>query len=187
MKLIKDVTKDPLPYHINITIRCERGQERAIDQLLETINPIDPGKDYDISIKPKKKKRSLRANAYYQELSHAVAEEKGIPHAEYHNRALAEMGIADLIDGKVFWAFLPDTDWWLHTVLGEAHFCPTEDCEEVNGVSYRWFYKVKGSKQYNTKEMSVLIDYVVQDAKEMGIETLTPNELAELKQKWGCG
>ncbi|MCB6475568.1 hypothetical protein LI171_04860 [Emergencia timonensis] len=184
---IKSIYPELLYDGAKLIITFAKGENRAVGKLYESIGGIDPGKDYDISIKPRKKKRSLRANAYYQELSHAVAEEKGIPHAEYHNRALAEIGIADLIDGKVFWAFLPDTDWWLHTVLGEAHFCPTEDCEEVNGVSYRWFYKVKGSKRYNTKEMSVLIDYVIQDAKEMGIETLTPNELAEMKQKWGCG
>lgn len=43
-----------------------------------------------------------------------------------------------------------------------------------------------GSSQYNTKQMSRLIDLVVQDAKELGIETLTPAELARMKQDWRC-
>ena len=44
-------------------------------------------------------------------------------------------------------------------------------------VAYRVFI---GSSQYDTREMSVLIDGVVQEAKELGIETLTPLELAEI-------
>lgn len=42
-----------------------------------------------------------------------------------------------------------------------------------------------GSSRYNSKQMSRLIDYIVYDAKELGIETATPNEIAELKSLWG--
>ena len=41
-----------------------------------------------------------------------------------------------------------------------------------------------GSSEYNTQEMSVLIDGIVQEAKQLGIETLTPMELARLKDEW---
>ena len=48
------------------------------------------------------------------------------------------------------------------------------------------FYKIyRGSHTYDTKEMSVLIDGTVADAKELGIETVTPTELAEMKERWG--
>ena len=32
--------------------------------------------------------------------------------------------------------------------------------------------------------MARLIDEVIYEAKEMGIETMTPDQIAELKQKW---
>jgi hypothetical protein len=35
--------------------------------------------------------------------------------------------------------------------------------------------------------MSRLIDMVVDDAKSVGVETLTPVELARLKEDWGRG
>ena len=41
------------------------------------------------------------------------------------------------------------------------------------------------SRFYDTREMSVLIDGVVDECKAQGIDTLTPAEISELKQKWG--
>lgn len=46
----------------------------------------------------------------------------------------------------------------------------------------------KGSSKYNTKEMSRLINGVLEDCREAGIpegDLLTPDEKEELKQKWG--
>ena len=45
----------------------------------------------------------------------------------------------------------------------------------------RFYY---GSSSYNKKQMSRLIDNVVQDCKEQGIETRTPEQLAELVSLW---
>lgn len=47
----------------------------------------------------------------------------------------------------------------------------------------RFYY---GSSRYNQKQMSRLIDCIVEECKQQGIETMTPNELEELKQKWGA-
>lgn len=41
-----------------------------------------------------------------------------------------------------------------------------------------------GSSCYDTKQMSSLIDHLVQDCKALGIETLTPQELARMKEEW---
>jgi hypothetical protein len=48
------------------------------------------------------------------------------------------------------------------------------------------FYKIyRGSHTYDTKEMSLLIDGTVADAKELGIETATPDEIRQMKERWG--
>ena len=49
------------------------------------------------------------------------------------------------------------------------------------GIQLQCFF---GSSAYDTKEMSVLIDGVVQECKELEIETMTPEELSILKSKW---
>lgn len=41
-----------------------------------------------------------------------------------------------------------------------------------------------GSSTYNTKEMSILIDLLVQQAKDLDIETMTPEQLSILKDGW---
>ncbi len=43
---------------------------------------------------------------------------------------------------------------------------------------------IRGSHTYDNKEMSALIDGTVEDAKEMGIETLSPGEIERLKALW---
>ena len=53
-----------------------------------------------------------------------------------------------------------------------------------DGKAYRVYLLLRGSHTYNTEEMSILIDGTVQDAKEQGIETATPDELERMKQQW---
>lgn len=42
-----------------------------------------------------------------------------------------------------------------------------------------------GSSSYDTFEMSRLIDEIVAEAKDLGIETMPPEELERLIQSWG--
>lgn len=190
MKLIKDkekaITVDILPYHINLTIRLERDQIYQVQNLMESLQDINTDKDYEITIKPYRKGRSLNANKYYYALVNKCAEKQSITPTEYHNRNLAELGIPWRgSDNKVHWLLQVDDDFWLKQK--ESHFCPTDRTEERNGVVYRWFYLLKPSHLFDTKEMSRLIDGIVEDAKVLGIETLPPDTIEELKQKWGCG
>lgn len=189
MKLIKDVTREKLPYHINITIRCERGQERAIDQLLETINPIDTSKDYDISIKPTKRKRSKDANAYLWELIGKLAKVHKPPLSkeEVYINYVRDYGMYTIVPIKEDHI----DDWariWKSKNGKEGIGWVTEDMGECRNIpGYHNIISYYGSSCYNTKEMSILIDAVVRDCKEQDIETMTPNQILELKQKWGCG
>ncbi len=41
-----------------------------------------------------------------------------------------------------------------------------------------------GSSVYDSKEMAHLIDYIVSECKEQGIETLPPWEVERLKKEW---
>ena len=41
-----------------------------------------------------------------------------------------------------------------------------------------------GSSVYDTREMSLLLDEIVTQAKELGINTMTPNEVKQLKEQW---
>ena len=63
-------------------------------------------------------------------------------------------------------------------------------CEEtgesmLNGKLFKHYKVYKGSSEFDTREMSIFIDGVISEAKELGIQTMTPNEIARLKAMWG--
>ena len=54
----------------------------------------------------------------------------------------------------------------------------------VNGMTGHQLQVFYGSSTFNTKEMSVFIDGIVSECKELGIETLPEEELERMKAQW---
>lgn len=80
---------------------------------------------------------------------------------------------------------LPDTDSGARKA-DEAetyHIRPTSEVKVGNdGQMYRTYVMLRGSSTYNTAEMSVLIDGLVSECREQGIETLPPIELERMME-----
>ncbi len=61
------------------------------------------------------------------------------------------------------------------------HLKPTSQVKEgKGGAMYRTYMMLKGSSAYDTKEMSLLINGLVDECKVAGIETLSPKELERM-------
>ena len=131
-----------------------------------------------------RKKRSLDANAYYWVLLTQVAEALHISKTEAHNQMLSDYGQLDMDSGQVISVMIKDeVDWRKVTSL---HLRPTvQVVENSKGTLFRCFYVVRGSHTYDTAEMSHLINGLVSEAKEMGIETASPKELERMLELWG--
>lgn len=74
-----------------------------------------------------------------------------------------------------------DTGFWASRGIGWL----VDDlgpCRRTAG--YRNLQCWHGSSVYTTDEMSRLIDRIVEECKQQGIETLTPRELGEMKNAW---
>ena len=146
------------------------------------------GKELDVEIKVHRENRSLDANAYYWVLVGQLAEANHLSRTEMHNRLLAEYGTEKIgPDGALSWAVKPlSFDWTKsedeHYRFAEAFVNVTDDSGTTERAALYWV--LKGSHEYNTKEMSRLIDGTVSEAKEAGIETLTPDELEHMKLNW---
>lgn len=56
---------------------------------------------------------------------------------------------------------------------------------DVNGQKAVQLLCYFGSSTLDTKEFSVLLDGVISEAKELGIETLPPTEITRIKEQWG--
>ncbi len=142
---------------------------------------FDKDEPLDLDIKRPRKKRSLDANAYYWQLVGKLSEATHLSPTEVYRQHIKDVGgnykiIPAREDAVDEWIRL----WghnrlgWVCDILGPCANIPGY----VNVVSYY------GSSAYDSKQMSRLIDLVVQDCKAIGIETLTPAELARLKEDW---
>lgn len=135
---------------------------------------------YAVDIREHREKRSRNANNYLWQLLDQMAEALGRTKEDLYLHYVQMVGpYKDFTltedEAKTFsvaWSKL-GTGW------------PTEQVDytpDGEKVVIRAYY---GSSQYNTRQMSRLIDMVVQDAKDIGIETLTPQELERMKEAWG--
>lgn len=65
------------------------------------------------------------------------------------------------------------------------HARPTTEIKAgKDGETYRTYILLAGSSTYDTKEMSELINGLVSECKEQGIETLPPEELARMMAEY---
>ena len=134
---------------------------------------------------PHKEKRRLTQNSYYWKLLEMLTVKTHIPKAEIHNTNLRALGLIERMGDKPIYIMLEDTEEVeKKTLLAETyHLAPRRETKVgKDGKTYRWYVMLKGSSSMNVEEMSALVDLAVQDAIANGIEVLTPNELAHMRE-----
>ena len=137
-------------------------------------------KDLNIEIKQFREKRSLNANAYFHVLVDKIAAKLQTSHTEIHNWLISEYGV---LDDQINNVILDDDIPWRK--IEAIHLRPTTATRVMdNGKLYRVYLVMRGSHTYDTAEMSRLIDGTVEQAKDIGIETLTPDEIERMKSAW---
>lgn len=136
-------------------------------------------KNYVLEIKEQKKKRSLDANAYCWALLGELSKVLKIPSIELYKHFIGQIGSYTIVPIKTQAVAKFGELWrshgvgWLVDDLGES---------KLEG-----FHNLKcyhGSSSYDSKEMALLIDEIVEACKENGIETATGAELQRLKEDW---
>lgn len=157
--------------------------ERLITELIQAVKQ-DPKKLWDL--KEHKTKRTLSQNAYYWTLLGQVANALKMPHVELHNRMLRQAAPVEVYGGKVAFVVLPDTDETEEKALRSetVHLRPTQQTKVLaDGVRYRTYNLLRGSSDMTTEEMVALLDKLIIEAKQLGIETMRPQELAEMRRR----
>ena len=154
---------------------------QVLPRVLEHIGTLEAA-DYELSIKKVGKRRSLNANAYFHLLVGEIAEVMGIGLEQCKVNMNIEYGtIAKDENGKKIGFMLPQNV----DVNTLYKYTKWFDEREVNGVIFNCYIVFKETHTLDTKEMARLIDGTVQEAKQLGIETATPDELAQMKALWG--
>ena len=135
---------------------------------------------YDLAIKEHRKKRSLDANAYAWVLIGKLAAEMHLTPLEVYRQAIRGVG------GNCTIMCVQEKDvqqfrkCWESNGLG----WPCDDLGPSQVVGCRNLAAYHGSSTYDTRQMSRLIDNLVQDCKALDIETLPPEKLSLLLEGW---
>ena len=133
----------------------------------------------DIEAKKHRNKRSLDANAYCWVLCEKLAVKMNISKEEVYKQEIMMVGKSVIVPIKNEEVEYFKSAW---ENKGLGYICESLGNSKIQGYeNLRLYY---GSSSYNTKDMSRLIDSIVEDCKLQGIETATPEELARLKETW---
>lgn len=137
-----------------------------------------------IDVKENREHRSLTANAYFHKLVGLMADamKPPISKAKCKNLMMGRYGQRDMVDGQ-FVTFSSEAEPDVIMELEYVHLHPI-GIGYANDKKFYHYAVLKPTHEYDSKEMTILIDGVVQEAKAMGIRTESPNEIERMKALW---
>lgn len=164
-----DISIDYLTNKGKITLEIAKNDLEHLEQFKD--------KDLSVEIKEYKYKRSLNANSYCWVLIQQIADALKTTKEEVYKKFIREKGIFRTaeIDNKalktLIYLWQDKGLGWVVDILDKK-----EDSTEV--ILYY------GTSSYNSKQMANFIDYIIESAKEIGIQVISPEELLILKENW---
>lgn len=134
---------------------------------------FDQDRDKTFEIKEHRERRSLNANSYAWVLISKIADAVRKNKDEVYLEMLKAYGQSDMVSVR--------SDINVSAYFKYYEKAGTSKFGDRTFTHYRIY---KGSSEYDSLEMSILIDGIVQEANNLGIQTLTPNEIERLKSLW---
>lgn len=144
-----------------------------IDKFLPLIFRLDKDTVYDVKIDKHREKRSLNANAYLWKLVTEIGNVLNKSKEEVYLQMLIDYGQSEMV------SILSEID-----VKGYFKYYKLAGTSILNGKEFNHYKIYKGSSEYDTKEMSILLEGVVQEAKNLGIKTKDDIELERMIDEW---
>ena len=121
-----------------------------------------------------REKRSLNANNYAWKLMTEIGNETRQSKEDVYFQMLKRYGQSEMISVLAYIS------------IGQyVKYCEEAGESTLNGKVFKHYRVYKGSSEFDTKEMSIFLDGVVGEAKDLGIETDTPDQIAKMKALWG--
>lgn len=164
--IAKNLTDNKIVLHMEI---LEPQKIQQIDSELT-------GKgELTVTAKKYRKKRSLDANAYAWKLISEIADKVRESKEKVYVNMLKHYGQSAVYQTKA-------------EVNIEGYFKYYEFIGSRitdKNIKLNYYRIFKGSSEYDSKEMSILIDGIIQEAENLEIQTMTPAELQVIKDAWG--
>lgn len=125
------------------------------------------------TLKVFREKRSLDSNAYAWKLMTEIANVLRTSKEEVYLEMLKRYGQSDLVSVK-------------SSIDVKPYFKYYEEAGKsvLNGTDFTHYRVYKGSSEFDSREMAILIDGIVSECKDLNIETLSPEEIKSMKEAW---
>lgn len=140
-------------------------------ELIKRLVELPDDKKYEV--KEYKEHRSLNANNYYWNLVTELGNVLRMDKEDLHFLLLQKYGQSEMI------SVVADVDMKnylkYYAEAGESN---------LNGKTFKHYKVYKGSSEMDRKEMSILINGLVEECHIQGIETKTPAEINSLLERW---
>lgn len=156
----------------NVLLTVPKDQRNNIEPLNELLNDE---KLKECKIAHKKKKRSLNANNYAWKLCTEIANALRASKEEVYVKMLKRYSQSSVVS-----VLEPAAE----TFMKSVKYCEEFGESELNGKLFKHIKVYMGSSDMDTREMAILIDGIVSEAKELKINTMTPGELQQIKDQW---
>lgn len=127
-------------------------------------------RDKLFEIKEYKEKRSLSQNNYAWKLIGEIANILRKSKEEVYLQMLKDYGQSEIV--SILSSIDPHGYFKYYESIGTG---------TINNKKFTHYKIFKGSSEFDSKEMSIFIDGIIEEAKNLGIETMTPDEIERLK------
>lgn len=165
-----------LHYGLSFTANGNPIITLEMNEKFPTLKMVDELHDAKLSIKIDKfrEKRSLNANNYAWKIMTEIGNRTRQSKEDVYFLMLKRYGQSEMISVMA------------HIPIGQyVKYCEEAGESTLNGKLFKHYRVYKGSSEFDTKEMSIFIDGVVSEAKNLGINTDTPEQIAKMKDLWG--
>lgn len=166
---IKDLAVDFRTDKVTLTLTI--NEEQAAKNLFDELHEAER---LSIKVDKWREKRSLNANNYAWKLLTEIGNILRAGKEEVYLEMLKRYGQSEIISVL---AHIPIHEY--------VRYCEEAGESTLNGKLFKHYKVYKGSSEFDTREMSIFLDGVVDEAKELGIQTETPEQIARLKSLWG--
>lgn len=165
---IVDVSRDWKTGKFRVTFESMEDISKQLESITDKL--------LTITTKLFRLKRSRDANSYSWVLIQKIAEDQHTDKWSVYLEMLGRYGVFTHIIVRPGVVDRVVSEWRTVKNLGEV------TVSGQTGIQLQCYF---GSSTYDTKEMSVFIEGIVNECHELGIETATPEELDRMKKEWG--
>lgn len=168
---ITDLSLDFKTQKAKIVLLLDTKQLDAVEEL-KNLDKLD------VRIKKYRRKRSLDSNAYAWVLLGELQDKLNIQKEEIYRDLIRNIGSYEIVPLKNE-AVEKFRQAWSQNGLGWITETTKSKLEGFTNVITYY-----GSSTYNTAEMTRLIDSIIEECKQLGIETKSQEEIDSLLKEW---